>query len=71
MRRKILIFVDWFEPGFKAGGPIQSCRNLVESLGDDFDFYLVTGELVLIHGLIIKEKLKCIMLKGINLRLLW
>lgn len=44
MRRKILIFVDWFEPGFKAGGPIQSCRNLVESLGDDFDFYLVTGD---------------------------
>lgn len=44
MKRKVLIFVDWFEPGFKAGGPIQSCRNLVEALGDQFDFYIFTGD---------------------------
>lgn len=40
--KKILIFVDWYLPGFKAGGPIQSCANLVAHLGVEHDFYVVT-----------------------------
>jgi glycosyltransferase involved in cell wall biosynthesis len=39
-RKKILVFSDWFLPGFKAGGPIRSLANLVHSL--DFDFWIVT-----------------------------
>jgi glycosyltransferase involved in cell wall biosynthesis len=39
-RKKILVFSDWFLPGFKAGGPIRSLANLVESL--PFDFWIVT-----------------------------
>jgi glycosyltransferase involved in cell wall biosynthesis len=43
-KKKILIFIDWYLPGFKAGGPIQSCANLVEHLSDEFDFYIATRD---------------------------
>lgn len=39
----ILIFVDWYVPGFKAGGPIRSVSNLVKVLKNDFDFSIVTS----------------------------
>ena len=39
-RKKILVFADWFLPGFKAGGPIRSVANLVHSL--EIDFWIVT-----------------------------
>jgi glycosyltransferase involved in cell wall biosynthesis len=42
VKPKVLIFVDWFLPGYKAGGPIQSCANLIEHLKDDYEFYIVT-----------------------------
>jgi len=41
-KRQILVFMDWFLPGYKAGGPIRSVANLVRALSDDFDFYIVT-----------------------------
>lgn len=41
-KKKILICVDWFVPGYKAGGPIQSCANIIAHLNTDFDFYVVT-----------------------------
>jgi glycosyltransferase involved in cell wall biosynthesis len=44
MRKKIMILVDWFEPGYKAGGPIQSCRNLVKALEDVYDLYVLTSD---------------------------
>lgn len=39
-RKKILVFTDWFLPGFKAGGPIRSLVNLTTTL--QHDFYIVT-----------------------------
>jgi glycosyltransferase involved in cell wall biosynthesis len=39
---KVLIFIDWYLPGFKAGGPIQSCVNLVSHLKKDLKFYIIT-----------------------------
>lgn len=39
-RKKILVFSDWFLPGYKAGGPIRSLANLVHAL--DFEFWIVT-----------------------------
>lgn len=33
---KILLFADWYEPGFKAGGPIRSCVNFVHYMRDNF-----------------------------------
>ncbi|WP_430810967.1 MULTISPECIES: glycosyltransferase family 4 protein [unclassified Carboxylicivirga] len=41
-KRKILIFIDWFLPGYKAGGPVRSMANMVEYLKDDYAFYIVT-----------------------------
>lgn len=39
---KILVFVDWYLPGYKAGGPIRSVANLVQRL--PFDFSIVTSD---------------------------
>ena len=41
---KILILIDWFTPGFKAGGPIKSVTNIVNSLHKTYDFYIVTSD---------------------------
>lgn len=39
----ILIFTDWYLPGFKAGGPIRSIANLIDMLGGEKTFYLLTS----------------------------
>ncbi|WP_187260571.1 glycosyltransferase family 4 protein [Pontibacter beigongshangensis] len=39
---RILITIDWFLPGYRAGGPIRSCANLVNHLKEEFDFYIIT-----------------------------
>lgn len=43
-KKKILIFIDWYLPGYKAGGPIQSVANLVEHLKDELEFYIITRD---------------------------
>ena len=40
----VLIFADWYLPGFKAGGPIKTLSNLVDQLGDEFCFKIVTRD---------------------------
>lgn len=42
-QKNILIFADYYLPGYRAGGPIRSVSNLVDWLGDDFNFYIVTS----------------------------
>lgn len=41
--KKILVFIDWFVPGYKAGGPIQSVVNLINQLQGEYEFYVVTS----------------------------
>ena len=41
---KILVFIDWYKPAYKAGGPISSVYNLTELLGDEIQFYVVTSD---------------------------
>ncbi len=43
-KTKILIFIDWFLPGYKAGGPIRSVANITEHLSDEFEFIIVTSD---------------------------
>lgn len=43
-RQRILTFVAFYLPGFRGGGPIRTIANAVESLGDEFDFYVVTSD---------------------------
>lgn len=35
--------MDWYEPGFKAGGPIRSVANIVNALKHEFEFYILTS----------------------------
>lgn len=39
----ILVFIDWYKPAFKAGGPITSCVNLIEALKNRFEFKVFTA----------------------------
>jgi glycosyltransferase involved in cell wall biosynthesis len=43
-RKKILVFIDWFEPAYKAGGPIRSVSNLVKSLNSYYDIFVFTSD---------------------------
>jgi glycosyltransferase involved in cell wall biosynthesis len=43
-KKKILIVIDWFLPGYKAGGPIQSCANIAFALKDDYGIYILTAD---------------------------
>jgi len=43
MKPKILIFIDWYKPGFKAGGPIRSISNLVDQLYDKAELFIITS----------------------------
>ena len=42
--KKIMILCGYYWPGFKGGGPIQACMNIVENLSDYFEFYVVTSD---------------------------
>lgn len=44
MKKKILCFADYYLPGYKAGGPIQSIANLVENLSDEFEFDIICND---------------------------
>ena len=41
-RKKIIFFADWFEPGYKAGGPIRSVANMVKVLSKYHEIFVVT-----------------------------
>ncbi|MBC7510520.1 MAG: glycosyltransferase [Ferruginibacter sp.] len=43
IKPSLLILYDYFYPGYKAGGPVQSLGNLIISLQNDFRIYVVTG----------------------------
>lgn len=43
-KKRILIFIDWFLPGDKAGGPVRSVANLIAHLGNEFEFSVVTRD---------------------------
>ncbi|MCB0685939.1 MAG: glycosyltransferase family 4 protein [Saprospiraceae bacterium] len=41
---KLLIFIDWYFPAYRGGGPIVSVRNLAELLKDDVEIFVVTSD---------------------------
>lgn len=43
-KKKILVSIDWYLPGYKAGGPIKSCASIISNLKDDFDFAVITSD---------------------------
>lgn len=43
-KKNILILTDWYEPGYKAGGPIQSCRNFVAAMHELYNISVLTTD---------------------------
>lgn len=41
-KKKILIICNYYLPGFKSGGSLRTIVNMVERLGDEFDFEIIT-----------------------------
>lgn len=42
--KKILVFSRYYLPAASAGGPIKSVSNLVNALGEEFSFHIVTSD---------------------------
>ena len=42
--KKILVLADWYEPGYKAGGPIQSVRNFVSAMHERYHISILTRD---------------------------
>lgn len=40
--KKIFVFTNYYLPGYKSGGALRTLANMVERLGDRFDFSMVT-----------------------------
>lgn len=44
MKPVVLTFSHYYLPGYRGGGPIRSIQNLVDGLGDEFEFRIVTQD---------------------------
>lgn len=44
VRPQILCFVDYYLPGYKAGGPIRTITNMVSQFDGEFEFLIVTRD---------------------------
>lgn len=40
----LLVFIQYYLPGYKSGGPVRTIANLVDRLGDEIDFKIVTSD---------------------------
>jgi glycosyltransferase involved in cell wall biosynthesis len=43
-RKRVFAIVEYYLPGYKAGGTIRSVANLVDSLSEQFDFWILTRD---------------------------
>jgi glycosyltransferase involved in cell wall biosynthesis len=43
-KKRIMLFADWFEPGYRAGGPIRSCVNFVQHMKPHYEIYVFTSD---------------------------
>ncbi|MCC6751744.1 MAG: glycosyltransferase [Deltaproteobacteria bacterium] len=41
---RILVFIGYYLPGFQAGGALRGLANLVDHLGDSYEFRIVTSD---------------------------
>lgn len=40
-RKRILVFNGYYVPAKKYGGPLTSCKNVVKTCSDEFEFYII------------------------------
>ena len=43
-RVRVVTLIDFYVPGFRAGGPVKSIVNLISMLGDEFKFEVLTSD---------------------------
>jgi glycosyltransferase involved in cell wall biosynthesis len=43
-KQKILVMIDWFWPGYKAGGPISAAVNFIKYMQHDYELYIFTSD---------------------------
>ena len=43
-KKRILTLIDYYLPGYKAGGPIRTMANLADQLSDEYEFWIVTRD---------------------------
>lgn len=43
-KKRILLLIDWYTPGFKAGGLIKSCESIISRFSDLYDFDVFTSD---------------------------
>lgn len=43
-KQTLLIFVEYFLPGYKSGGPVHSVSNLVALLKNQYDIYIISRD---------------------------
>ncbi len=43
-RRRVLVFMRTFLPGYKSGGPVRAVSSMIDNLSDRFDFFVVTRD---------------------------
>ncbi|MDA8486166.1 glycosyltransferase family 4 protein [Pseudomonas resinovorans] len=51
MKIKVLCFIGYYLPGYKAGGPLRTISNMTLHLKDDIEFWIVTRDRDLGDGL--------------------
>lgn len=56
MKKSILVLIDWFEPAFRAGGPITSCVNFVNEFSDVYNISILTSAYDLDGTIVVEEK---------------
>lgn len=44
MKKRVLVLNGQYAPGYKGGGPIQSCINMVENLYEQIDFFVLCAD---------------------------
>jgi len=43
-KKKIICFIKYYLPGYKSGGPVRTIANLIEKIGNDYFFDIVTSD---------------------------
>ena len=43
-KKSILVLIDWFHPGYKAGGPIRSCVNFSYAMKNEYNIWVMTSD---------------------------
>tara|TARA_B110000902_G_scaffold236682_1_gene283033 strand:- start:330 stop:1484 length:1155 start_codon:yes stop_codon:yes gene_type:complete len=44
IKRRVLILISHYLPGYKMGGPLNSVLSIVNNLSDNCDFYIITSD---------------------------